>query len=140
MQKLLYAPMGQLFILQPDEESSPSHPLLPPGSAIYAVEKHRGDAPMAALRAFLNSPHPLETLSDLSAYGSDGTILRDHDSSNYLKAINTLLRSQAKKRRQYSRKERLDQLWPMLRVPPHTWVYEGSSQNLANKKEIATGV
>ncbi|BBN67711.1 alpha/beta-Hydrolases superfamily protein [Prunus dulcis] len=38
-QKRLYSPMGNLFILQPDEKSSPPHPLLPPGSALYVLNK-----------------------------------------------------------------------------------------------------
>ncbi|KAK1286528.1 hypothetical protein QJS10_CPB20g02029 [Acorus calamus] len=37
LQKLLYSPIGQLYILQPDEDSSPPHPLLPPGSALWAL-------------------------------------------------------------------------------------------------------
>ncbi|KAI5336035.1 hypothetical protein L3X38_026169 [Prunus dulcis] len=86
-QKRLYSPMGNLFILQPDEKSSPPHPLLPPGSALYVLNKTQCGSSSGVLRAFLNSPHPLETFSDPAAYGSEGTILRDHDSCNYLKAM-----------------------------------------------------
>ncbi|KAI3869395.1 hypothetical protein MKW92_030314 [Papaver armeniacum] len=93
--KILYTPLGQLFILQLDEKLSPSHPLL-------------------ALKAFLYFPHPLETLSDPTAYGSEGTILRDHDSSNYLKAMNGVLLQQTKMVVRKSRKEGLHQLWPLL--------------------------
>ncbi|KAK9910210.1 hypothetical protein M0R45_034181 [Rubus argutus] len=90
--KILYSPMGKLFILQPDENSSPPHPLLPVGSALYALDKTQHGFSSNVIRTFLNSPHPLETLSDPTAYGSEGTILRDHDSSNYLKAVNGVLR------------------------------------------------
>ncbi|KAL6132995.1 hypothetical protein ACLB2K_065232 [Fragaria x ananassa] len=86
--KILYSPMGKLFIVQPDEMSSPPHPLLPLGSALYALDSTQDGFSLSVLMDFLNSPHPLETLSDPTAYGSQGTILRDHDSSNYLKAMN----------------------------------------------------
>ncbi|PRQ42776.1 putative galactolipase [Rosa chinensis] len=89
--KILYSPMGRLFIVQPDEKSSPPHPLLPSGSSLYALDITQCGFSSNVLRAFLNSPHPLETLSDPTAYGSEGTILRDHDSSNYLKAVNGVL-------------------------------------------------
>ncbi|KAK4476349.1 hypothetical protein RD792_015498, partial [Penstemon davidsonii] len=90
--KLLYTPMGKIFILQPDEKSSPRHPLLPPGSALYTLENTASSLTKRAVKTFLNSPHPIETLSDPTAYGSEGTIIRDHDSSNYLKAVNEVIR------------------------------------------------
>ncbi|KAJ6334640.1 hypothetical protein OIU78_011500 [Salix suchowensis] len=37
--KSLYSLIGKLFMLQPDEKSSPPHPLLPPGSALHAFKK-----------------------------------------------------------------------------------------------------
>ncbi|XP_011621237.1 uncharacterized protein LOC18428351 [Amborella trichopoda] len=122
--KLLYSPMGQSLILQPDEKVSPPHPLLPPGSALYALE--RGPQVQAALRTFLNTPHPLETLSDPTAYGSEGSILRDHDSSNYLKAINAVLRQQTKQMRRTHRLHRCHDWWPLVASSspsPHVAVY-----------------
>lgn len=59
--------MGTIFILQPDEKSSPAHPLLPPGNALYALKNTQSANVASALRAFLNTPHPLETLSDPTA-------------------------------------------------------------------------
>lgn len=141
MQKLLYSPIGKLFILQPDEKSSPPHPLLPPGSALYVLDKTQCEYSASALRAFLNNPHPLETLSDPTAYGSEGTILRDHDSSNYLKAVNGVLRQRTKMVDRKERKQR-NLLWPLLTSPsPHSWNHESDLQNsrLATK-EIMTGV
>lgn len=91
--KYLYSPLGKLFVLQPDERFSPSHPFLPVGRCLYALDSSSAHG---ALKAFLNSPHPLETLSDLKAYGSDGTILRDHHSGNYLKAVTDVLRERTK--------------------------------------------
>ncbi|GMH00428.1 hypothetical protein Nepgr_002267 [Nepenthes gracilis] len=114
--KLLYSPLGQIFILQPEENSSPSHPLLPPGSALYAMEKTRSNSAESALRKFLNTPHPLETLSDPTAYGSEGTILRDHESINYLKAVNGVLRQYTKMVVRKVRKER-HLMWPLLTTP-----------------------
>ncbi|OVA01943.1 Lipase [Macleaya cordata] len=141
--KMLYTPLGQLFILQPDEKLSPSHPLLPPGSALYALDKTQCGTHLgikSALKAFLNSPHPLETLSDPTAYGSEGTILRDHDSSNYLKAMNGVLRQRTKLVVRRSRKERLNHLWPLL-TTSQSWRHQ---QHLENPnlvtKEVVTGV
>ncbi|RZR73620.1 hypothetical protein BHM03_00026444 [Ensete ventricosum] len=123
-QKVLYSPLGQTYILQPDDKSSPFHPLLPPEAALYALDGQsdvggsspRGGTTASALRVFINSPHPLETLSDPRAYGSEGTILRDHDCSNYVKAINGLLRQHTKSARRRSRKQRRNRWWPRLSV------------------------
>ncbi|KAM5560592.1 hypothetical protein ABKV19_021649 [Rosa sericea] len=114
--KILYSPMGKLFIVQPDEKSSPPHPLLHSGSSLYALDSTQCGFSSSVLRAFLNSPHPLETLSDPTAYGSEGTILRDHDSSNYLKAVNGVLRLYKRKVVRKARKER-NILWPLVILP-----------------------
>ncbi|XP_061353018.1 phospholipase A1 PLIP1, chloroplastic [Gastrolobium bilobum] len=140
--KLLYSPLGKIFILQPDEKTSPPHPLLPSGSAFYALDYTRCGYSPSVLRSFLNQPHPIETLSDPTAYGSEGTILRDHDSSNYLKAVNEILRQHSKILVRRVRKQRINELWPLLTSPsPHSWSHE---QNLEKynlmTKEIVTGV
>ncbi|KAK7258518.1 hypothetical protein RIF29_24097 [Crotalaria pallida] len=137
--KLLYSPLGKIFILQPDEKTSPPHPLLPSGSAFYALDNTRCGYSPNVLRTFLNQPHPIETLSDPTAYGSEGTILRDHDSSNYLKAVNGILRQHSKILVRRVREQRMDSLWPLLTSPsPHLWSHE---QNLEKcslmTKEIA---
>ena len=137
MQKLLYSPMGKIFILQPDEKSSPSHPLLPSGNALYALDKTQCACPASAIRAFINCPHPLETLSDPTAYGSEGTILRDHDSSNYLKAVNGVLRQHTKTVLRRVRRQG-NHMWPLLTSPsPHAWNHEESLDN--TRKELTTG-
>lgn len=125
IQKVLYSPLGQTYILQPDDKSSPPHPLLPPGAALYILDGKNAEQGGAskkamvasALRAFHNSPHPLEMLSHPAAYGSDGTILRDHDSSNYLKAMNGLVRQHTKLMVRRTRRQRFCQLWPLLTSP-----------------------
>lgn len=138
--KLLYSPLGQMYILQPEEKASPSHPLLPEGAALYELDRKRSSS---ALKAFLNTPHPLETLSDPSAYGSEGTILRDHDSSNYLKAVNGLLRLYTRAIVRQSKKKRLHEWWSLL-TTPHDQQWEHNHQGLVQQvlaaKEIATGV
>ncbi|KAH7863056.1 hypothetical protein Vadar_012754 [Vaccinium darrowii] len=139
--KLLYSPLGKIFILQPDEKSSPPHPLLPPGSAFYAVENTRSSVTQNALKTFLNSPHPLETLSKPTAYGSEGTILRDHDSSNYLKAINGVIRQHTRLvARKGGKQESL--LWPLLTTEyPHAWSHEHNlEENRVVKQELMTSV
>ncbi|KAK2650089.1 hypothetical protein Ddye_017578 [Dipteronia dyeriana] len=139
--KLLYSPIGKLFILQPNEKSSPPHPLLPPGNALYALDKTKCGYSPSALRSFLNCPHPLDTLSDPTAYGSEGTILRDHDSSNYLKAMNGVLRQHTNMGSRKARRQR-NLLWPLLTSPsPHTWSHENKLQGrMLVTKEIMTGV
>ncbi|KAE8703653.1 hypothetical protein F3Y22_tig00110467pilonHSYRG00208 [Hibiscus syriacus] len=140
--KLLYTPLGKLFILQPNEKSSPPHPLIPPGNSLYALDKAHSEYSVKALMAFLNCPHPLDTLSDLTAYGSDGTILRDHDSSNYLKAINGVLRKHKKTVLSHTRISEGSTVWPLLASPsPHSWSHDRKLEsNLLSNKEIMTGV
>ncbi|KAF3570747.1 hypothetical protein F2Q69_00062478 [Brassica cretica] len=99
-QNLLYSPMGKLLILQPSERFSPPHPLLPPGSGLYALTSKNTDETDKGLRAaktaFFNSPHPLEILSDRRSYGSEGKIKRNHDMSSYLKALRHVIRKELK--------------------------------------------
>ncbi|TVU03221.1 hypothetical protein EJB05_51252, partial [Eragrostis curvula] len=127
-QRMLYTPMGATYILQPDAAASPRHPFLPEGAALFRLDPDDDDVvggaeerrpPRAlvasALRAFLNSPHPLETLSDLSAYGAGGAILRDHESSNYFRALSALARPRRPKQPeivwQLPGVERLQRYW-----------------------------
>ncbi|KAK4482144.1 hypothetical protein RD792_009285 [Penstemon davidsonii] len=99
-QKLLYAPMGEFLILQPDDKFSPNHELLPSGSGLYILTCPNSDTSKSekqireAQAVFLNSPHPLEILSDPSAYGSEGTIQRDHDMNSYLKSVRNVIRQE----------------------------------------------
>lgn len=121
--KALYTPMGATYILQPDSSASPRHPFLPEGAALFrldpddAAERPPRALVASSLRAFLNSPHPLETLSDLSAYGAGGAILRDHESSNYFRALSALARAPPRRRKQpeivwqLPGVERLQQYW-----------------------------
>ncbi|CAN1793849.1 Phospholipase A1 PLIP1, chloroplastic [Linum perenne] len=148
-QKMLYSPLGKIFILQPEEESSPSHPLLPSGSALYTFDDSKSgkSSKRAALKAFLNRPHPLETLSNPTAYGSDGTILRDHDSGNYLKALHGLVRQNTKTLAWKAIKQQQDKvLWPLLKAPsPHSWDQHDNLSNdfdsgLPLNKEVMTRV
>ncbi|WVZ69653.1 hypothetical protein U9M48_018408 [Paspalum notatum var. saurae] len=120
--RALYTPMGATYILQPDGSASPRHPFLPEGAALFRLDPDDAERPpralvASALRAFLNSPHPLETLSDLSAYGTGGAILRDHESSNYFRALSALARAPPRRRKQpeivwqLPGVERLQQYW-----------------------------
>uniref|UniRef100_A0A803M7L1 Fungal lipase-type domain-containing protein n=1 Tax=Chenopodium quinoa TaxID=63459 RepID=A0A803M7L1_CHEQI len=122
-QKLLYAPMGEMLVLQPDEKFSPQHDLLPPGSGLYLLTYKVGDAIegekklRAAKNAFLNIPHPLEILSDRAAYGNDGTIQRDHDMNSYLKCVRGVIRLELSRIRKAKRERRRQVWWPL--VTPH---------------------
>ncbi|KAL5791918.1 hypothetical protein ACOSP7_000512 [Xanthoceras sorbifolium] len=119
-QKLLYAPMGELLILQPEEKFSPQHPLLPSGSGLYFLSCPLLDTNDAEkqLRAaqlfFLNSPHPLEILSDRSSYGSEGTIQRDHDVNSYLKSVRGVIRQELNRIRKARREHRRKLWWPLV--------------------------
>ncbi|KAL6865130.1 hypothetical protein ACP4OV_016281 [Aristida adscensionis] len=101
-QKLLYAPMGQVIILQPDEKLSPHHHLLPEGSGLYLLGDQTVDSDASprvlesAVSAFFNSPHPLEILSDSGAYGPKGTVYRDHDVHSYVRSVRAVLRKEMK--------------------------------------------
>ncbi|KAL2323698.1 hypothetical protein Fmac_028077 [Flemingia macrophylla] len=117
-QKLLYAPMGYLLILQPDEKFSPGHHLLPSGSGLYVLsESNDAEKQLrAAQMVFLNTPHPLEILSDRSAYGSRGSIQRDHDMNSYLRSVRTVIRQELKQIRK-AKKEQQQQRkvwWPLV--------------------------
>ncbi|KAM5576044.1 phospholipase A1 PLIP2, chloroplastic [Rosa sericea] len=119
-QKLLYCPMGELLILQPDEKFSPSHHLLPSGSGLYVLSGAVPDVNdaekqlRAAKLVFLNSPHPLEILSDRSAYGSEGCIQRDHDMSSYLKCVRGVIRQELNHIRKARRQQRRKVWWPLV--------------------------
>lgn len=119
-QSLLYAPMGEQLILQPDEKFSPSHDLLPPGSGLYLVSGSLSQSNCtekrlrAAQLVFLNSPHPLEILRDQSAYGSGGTIQRDHDMNSYLKSVRTVIRQELRQIRKARREHRPKAWWPFM--------------------------
>ncbi|GFP80619.1 hypothetical protein PHJA_000205200 [Phtheirospermum japonicum] len=110
----------QLLILQPDDTFSPSHDLLPPGGGLYLLTGPATDIAKSAnkIRAaqavFLNSPHPLEILSDRSAYGSEGNIQRDHDMSSYLKSVRNVIRQELNRMRKARRDHRRRVLWPLV--------------------------
>ncbi|WVZ71782.1 hypothetical protein U9M48_020323 [Paspalum notatum var. saurae] len=114
-QKLLYAPMGEVLILQPDERLSPHHHLLPPDSGIYHLAgiSSSGSLPQlrSAVSAFFNSPHPLEILKDGGAYGPRGSVYRDHDVNSYLRSVRGVVRKEARRAREAER-----QRWRLLRL------------------------
>ncbi|KAG7595589.1 Alpha/Beta hydrolase fold [Arabidopsis suecica] len=122
-QSMLYSPMGELLILQPDETFSPGHELLPPGNGLYLLrgdfespnnEVSEEERLRAAQTVFLNTPHPLDILSDRSAYGSSGTIQRDHDMNSYLKAVRSVIRKEVYQIRRAKREHRRSLWWPIL--------------------------
>ncbi|URD78244.1 Lipase (class 3) [Musa troglodytarum] len=120
-QKLLYAPMGRLLILQPEDEFSPHHHLLPPGSGLYVFGNSSTDSDdserllQAARSAFINSPHPLEILSDRTAYGSAGAVSRDHDMRSYLTSVRAVIRHELILIRKVKREQcRRKVWWPLL--------------------------
>ncbi|EPS63237.1 hypothetical protein M569_11546, partial [Genlisea aurea] len=118
-QKHLYGHMGEFLILQPDSRISPSHDLLPSGSGFYLLTcpEPEGSDPdktiHVARSAFMNSPHPLEILSDRSAYGSGGTIHRDHDMITYLKSVRNVIRKELNRLRRERRNRRA--AWMVMR-------------------------
>ncbi|CAO2207748.1 unnamed protein product [Urochloa humidicola] len=129
-QKLLYAPMGEVLILQPEERRSPHHHLLPPDSGIYRLGSGGGASSSwarrssssdeaslpqlrSALSAFFNSPHPLEILKDRGAYGPGGSVYRDHDVNSYLRSVRAVVRKEARRAREAERERwRLLLWWP----------------------------
>lgn len=119
-QGLLYTPTGEFLILQPDEKYSPHHELLPSGSGLYLLTCPISDAReaekqiRAAQSVFLNSPHPLEILSERSSYGSEGAILRDHDMTSYLRSVRNVIRQELNRVRKARREHRRKVWWPLV--------------------------
>ncbi|MQM02335.1 hypothetical protein Taro_035101 [Colocasia esculenta] len=119
-QKLLYAPMGEFLILQPEEKFSPHHHLLPSGTGLHVLGRKSSNSDDSArlLRAaqtvFLNSPHPLEMLSDREAYGSEGTVYRDHDVNAYLRSVHGVIHHELKRARKAKREHRRQMWWPLV--------------------------
>uniref|UniRef100_A0A0D9UZ64 Fungal lipase-type domain-containing protein n=1 Tax=Leersia perrieri TaxID=77586 RepID=A0A0D9UZ64_9ORYZ len=118
-QKLLYAPMGEMFILQPDKRLSPHHDLLPPDSGIYHLSDSSSSGTSlrqlrSAMSTFFNSPHPLEILKDKSAYGPKGAVYRDHDVNSYLRSVRAVVRKEVRRHRETQRERwRLIMWWPL---------------------------
>lgn len=120
-QKLLYAPMGEMFILQPDKRLSPHHDLLPPDSGIYHLSDSSSSSGTSlrrlrsAMSTFFNSPHPLEILKDKSAYGPKGAVYRDHDVNSYLRSVRAVVRKEVRRHRETRRGRwrRLLLWWPL---------------------------
>ncbi|KAL9234538.1 hypothetical protein vseg_009397 [Gypsophila vaccaria] len=138
--KMLYSPVGRIFIIQPSEKLSPPHPMLPPGCGLYAFDNTQRATSTVALRTFMNTPHPLETLSNPTAYGSEGTIIRDHDSKNYTKAVSDVLKQYRKFAFRNVRKERHLE-WPLIVSPTrHTWTHKSNLENRSARKELMSSV
>ncbi|KAK1356885.1 hypothetical protein POM88_050141 [Heracleum sosnowskyi] len=136
-QGLLYAPMGEFLILQPDEKFSPHHDLLPSGSGLYVLSCPISDVAEAekqirsAQSLFLNSPHPLEMLRDRSSYGSEGTILRDHDMRSYLKSVRNVIRQELNQVRKGRREHRRKVRWPLVAA-------RGSNSSITMGRPVAS--
>ncbi|KAJ0878421.1 putative fungal lipase-like domain, alpha/Beta hydrolase, phospholipase A1 PLIP1/2/3 [Helianthus annuus] len=119
-QNLLYAPMGEFLILQPDAKLSPNHDLLPSGSGLYVLRSQASDPNLAtkqtraAQSVFLNTPHPLEILTDRCAYGSEGAILRDHDVDTYLISIRKVISQELNRARKMRRQQQRQFWWHMV--------------------------
>lgn len=112
--------MGEILILQPDAKFSPSHDLLPSGSGLYVLSSSVSDMTeadkqmRAAQSVFMNTPHPLEILSDRSAYGSGGTIQRDHDMASYLVSVQSVISQEVKRARKARRENRRRAWWALV--------------------------
>ena len=109
-QRELYNSIGQLLILQPEAQQAPGHPLLPSGSGLYMLEQPgknnittntsqqeshcntKTKQVQSAEKSFLNTPHPLEIISDPTSFSSTGAICRDHDPRSYRRAVNHVLK------------------------------------------------
>nr|XP_019710289.1 phospholipase A1 PLIP2, chloroplastic isoform X2 [Elaeis guineensis] len=119
-EKMLYAPMGKLLILQPEEKFSPHHHLLPPGSGLYLLGDSLLDSDdsarllQAAQSAFINIPHPLEILSHRSAYGPQGTVYRDHNMNSYLRSFRAVIHQELQLIRKAKREQRRQVWWPLV--------------------------
>jgi len=73
-----------------DERERPqsTHQQLSP--ALTLQEQSPAMTLQEATQLFLNTPHPLTTLSEYTSYGSDGAISRYHNPDNYTKGLTIL--------------------------------------------------
>jgi hypothetical protein len=116
---VLYHFIGDVDVLQPalgSEFTLPDegHFMLPSEPALYKLTEPSCPLPAAAAAAppalapapraggkpltlhdailtFMNTPHPLQTLSEVRAYGPGGSISRFHNPQNYITALAALL-------------------------------------------------
>ncbi|CAL1398632.1 unnamed protein product [Linum trigynum] len=142
-QSMLYAPMGEIVILQPDARFSPHHELLPSGSGLfflsYPISDRGGNEDNAeklirdAKAKFLNTPHPLEILRDRAAYGSEGAIQRDHDMNSYVKSLRNVIRLEMNRIRKARRELRRKFWWSML--APHDVLVVGR-QGFSSREKV----
>ncbi|KAI8470153.1 MAG: class 3-domain-containing protein [Monoraphidium minutum] len=116
--KVLYHFVGDVEVLQPPlgrgfTLADEGHFMLPPEPALYKLTEpscplpRPQPAPAAAapgaapprrelglpdaILAFMNTPHPLQTLKEVRAYGPSGSISRFHNPQNYTDALASLL-------------------------------------------------
>ncbi|KAI5063064.1 hypothetical protein GOP47_0021611 [Adiantum capillus-veneris] len=144
-QKLLYSPMGQIYILQPEASAAPFHPLLPDGHGLYTLkyplngnELEKATELRAAQRAFLNLPHPLDILGDPGAYGFDGTVSRDHDPRSYTKAIHLVSKLKVKRLRHAQRERRRQLMWPSV-IAGHPVYSKGAASGANVDSTVSNG-
>lgn len=149
-QKLLYASVGKLLILQPEEKFSPYHDLMPADSGLYLLGHPVSDSDdlikqiHAAKAIFLNSPHPIEILRDPSAYGSDGAITQNHDMNSYLRSMCSVLSQELKHIRKVKREQRRKVWWPLVAPQglPNSVIMDQSDEivNMGLRQLIFSGV
>ena len=143
--------MGEMRILQPAQKQAPAHPFLPAGVGLYSLQhpsffkseelngitwSSQEIELRSAQRAFLNTPHPLEILSDRGSYGSAGGISRDHDPRSYAKAVNHLLRQELRKRRRAQQEHRRQLWWPLISRNSLHYQRSGEIESSANAGEF----
>ncbi|KAH7424069.1 hypothetical protein KP509_12G088200 [Ceratopteris richardii] len=83
-QRAMYAPVGQMMILQPDDAQSPSHPLLPPSTAgLYLIREPSYEHDLSVEK--LTSPRSFQLEANKDAVsvgrGSDRTARRKRNRS-----------------------------------------------------------
>ena len=110
---VLYSFVGRLMVLQPDPvlkfaALEGPHPMLPPGPGLYTLrspsllsskkqqqqkqQQQQVKTLSGAVMAFMDHPHPLDTLADRRAYGTEGSISRYHNPDHYTQALGAVFR------------------------------------------------
>ncbi len=70
---------------------------------------------LTARDAFMNKPHPLETLADARSYGTNGTISRDHDPNSYIRAVECVLaRAQREREESWMGRVRIPEMYDYI--------------------------
>ena len=83
----------------PSSSSSNSQlvPIAPTTTTNKKKKSKKAESVAEAIWELMNSPHPLDTLSESGAYGDNGSISRYHNPDHYTRALGSVLKSRGER-------------------------------------------